>query len=355
MNDYRLRSLHLILFACLILSACNAPIPETPPAATPSEPAPIPANTDVPTGTPEPEPAPTSSPSRVILLVPPENRSPYAQDLQPILAELAGDAGLDFEARTSLGAGDLDPNLRVVVALAPSGGLADLAAAAPQTQFLAIGIAGLEPGANLSAIGGQETEARQQGFLAGYIAAVVTPEWRVGAIGISDTTAGVAARQGFLNGVVYFCGLCRQTYPPFNTYPMYVEAPDGASPAEWQSAADTLKAQAVQTVFLVPGAGDESLVSYLAQAGINLIGNAPPPAAFKGHWIASVRSDFISAFHQVWPDLLAGKGGARLAPALEISDVNSNLLSPGRQRLVEEFITELEAGFIDTGLEDNPP
>jgi hypothetical protein len=286
----------------------------------------------------------------VVLVVSPTADPAQAEVLQSALAELSAAEGLEFEVQPALAPGNLTPELRIVVALAPDPGLASLAAAAPDIQFLGVGIPGLAPAANLSLIGSQGVAPDQQGFLAGYLAAVVTPEWRTAVMSISDTPSGMAARQGFLNGVVFFCGLCRQTYPPFYTYPMYVELPSGASPAEWQAAADVLKDKFIKTVYLAPGAGDETLLTSLAEAGLHLIGSQTPPAAMQSAWIASVGSDYITPLHTIWPDLMKGAGGVDLPAALAVSDINPELLSPGRQRLVEELIQELQSGFIDTGV-----
>jgi hypothetical protein len=275
--------------------------------------------------------------------------------LQASLAEMAEAAGLEFQTRDALAAEELTLAIKVVVALPPDPGLAELAASAPQTRFLAIGISGIAAGDNLTSIDLEGGGADRQGFLAGYIAAITTPEWRVGALAVNDTPAGVAARQGFLNGVVFYCGLCRQTLPPYYTYPMYVELPSSASPEEWQAAADTLINQAVQTVYLGPGAGDASLAAYLAQAGIHLIGDAPPEAGVRQHWIATVNSDYLPAVRQAWTDLVAEKEGLQVLAPLEVSDINQALLSPGRQQRVEEFLADLKAGLIDTGVETSSP
>jgi hypothetical protein len=102
-------------------------------------------------------------------------------------------------------------------------------------------------------------------------------------ISVSDTAEGIAARTGFINGVVYFCGTCRQIYPPFFDsqnqliqYPLFVELPSGAAENEWEAAADSLLSRSVDTIYVAPGAGGESLLSYLAQAGVKLVGGSPP-------------------------------------------------------------------------------
>lgn len=345
----------LIFLLCLtvVLGACNASAKDTPsltPLASPL------TATDSLIPTPEPvvsataTPSPTIAPSWVVLLAAAEAEADAAQveALQTLLDELATAAGLRFERRSALAIADLASDLRIVVALPPDPGLANLASSAPQTQFLGIGIPDLSPATNLSVI--VAPRADERGFLAGYIAAALTPEWRVGVIGVSNTAEGVAARQGFIHGTIFFCGLCKQLYPPFYSYPLYVEMPAPSSEAEWQAAADVLIGKAVKTIYVPSGAGDEALLSYLAAAGINLIGEGAPPESAGEHWIASLQPEFLQSVRQIWPDLLEGKGGGDLPMSLAVSNLNAELFSPGRQRLTMEMIQDLSNGVIDTGV-----
>ena len=116
----------------------------------------------------------------------------------------------------------------------------------------------------------------QQGFIAGVIAAMLSNDWRVGVISLSDTVEGHAARTGFLNGVVYFCGLCRPAHPPFYEYPLVYELPSTATSAEWQEAANYMVDHDVLAVYVFPQAGDESMLSILAAGKINIISSGEP-------------------------------------------------------------------------------
>jgi hypothetical protein len=279
--------------------------------------------------------------------------------VQASLSELASEEGFDFEVRSTMTAADLIPQLRVVAVLSSGNGspsvedLSSLAASAPEIQFLGIG-ASDQPTDNLSLIRTEGTNPDVLGFLAGYLAAVVTPEWRVGALTTSDSPEGLAARQGFLNGVVFFCGLCRQTYPPYFTYPLYAELPASSNPQEWVTASNTLIDQAVQTTFLGPSVWDSTLLEALAEAGIWLIGSQSPPANLRDQWVATVSQDIPGAIEAVWPDLVAGRGGKELSAPIQLTDINPELLSPGRQFLVEELIGELENGYVETGVSSVP-
>jgi hypothetical protein len=340
---------YLLIAVCFLSSAwgCKPGPPVTPavsplPDVTATLPA-IPTDTIQPTA--------TQAPPLALLIAPPGADTADIEAIQSKLSELASQDGLLLEKREQVGAFDLSDNVRVAVILAPDPGVQNLAQAHPDIQFLALGISGLEPAPNLSVIGSEDQRPDQQAFLAGYLAAVITQDWRVGVLAPAGTPAGNAARLGFVNGAIFYCGLCRPAYPPFLQYPVTIEMPAGAGQSEQQAIVDALTASGVQTVYVSPGAGDLNLLDLLSQAGINIIGGAPPPPGLEDNWVATVGVDLIGAVEQVWPKLVAGEGGVRLDVPLVLSDRNESLFSPGRQGLVEKLIADLAAGYIDTGVD----
>jgi hypothetical protein len=336
----------LLLAVSLLLAACEAVIPT--PTSTPT-----PADTATPTASPTPEPTatPTSLPPLAVLLAAPGADPAQISTYQTALSEIVSAAGLRWQVRQRLEAADLGPELRLIVALPPDPGLAALAAAAPQAQFLAVGIPGLAASANLSIVGAQGPRPDQQGFIAGVVAAMLTPDWRVGVISIADTVEGRSARSGFINGVIYFCGLCRQAYPPFYDYPLYVELPATASSAEWQAAANFMIDHLVQTVYISPGINDPAMLDLLVQANVTLLGSGVPSETLRPRWAASLASDPLGQVQSVLPQLLQGQGGQDLPLPLGFAEVNPDLFSPGKQRLAEQMLTDLLAGYIDTGVD----
>jgi hypothetical protein len=358
---YRFRSLLIFIIFAFLLSSCSwrgvspAASPDSDPATLEPEETSAPAPTDDGSQPPTSTTPPQVEKNLVVLLEPTQGIDEVIRqdmtELAAALERLAAGSGLRFEIRSAQAQPDLAGPIRMVVSLPPDPGLLAMAAAAPGIHFLSVGISGIEPTTNLSVITASRTNSAEAGFLAGYIAATTTPDWRMGVLSASDTAAGVAARQGFLNGAIYFCGLCRQTYPPYFNYPLFAEAPAASSPVEWQSTADGLVEKAVRAVYVSPEAGDQTLFAYLAEAGVNLIGEGPPPAAIRDRWIASIRGDYIKALGEAWPDLLAAEGGLSFSASLHLADVNDELFSPGRQRLVEELLNDLLMGLIVTGVD----
>ena len=296
---------------------------------------------------------PTSTAAKpvAILLTPPGSDAEFAAEVQSTLAELASEDGYALQGVSQLASTDIGEDVRIVVVLAPDPGVRALASASPDTQFLSVGIAGIEAADNLSVLGSEGDRPDQQGFLAGYLAATITPEWRVGLISTQDTTDGLAAGRAFQNGVVFFCGLCRQSQPPYYEYPQIQYLPSSTAGTDFQGAVNQIAGTAVGTVYLAPGLNDPALIEGLAAAGINIIGSAKPPQNTVANWVATIGTDLISPLREIWPRLVEGQGGISSTPQLQITDGNPDLFSPGRQRVVDEMLLELQDGYIGTGVD----
>jgi hypothetical protein len=339
----RYTALFFIVFALILLAACDA-APD-PVLVEPTNVAFTSTVTSVPA---TPTSTPTPVPERALLVAGPSGDG----RLEAAMSELASESGLLFEVHNALSAGDLGPEVRVVVIAQAIPGLQELVAAAPGAQFVVIGGANLPPAANLSVIGADGERPDLQGFLAGYLAAVATQDWRVGVLRINDELASRAAVRAFVAGARYFCGLCNPPFPPYG-YPQAVELASGSSPAEWEIAINTVVSTGVdlQTLYLPPGNADQAVLDQIAQTRLFLIGAELPASFPRERWIASVGVDPAPALREMWPTLLAGSGGMVEPLLVGITEINASLLSPGRQALVEALVEDLNAGFIDTGVD----
>ncbi|MFZ2095058.1 MAG: hypothetical protein WAV05_00335 [Anaerolineales bacterium] len=343
-------TIYITLISCLILwlSACGTVIPTSKPTLTP-----FPSPTASITPTPTLTPTPTPQPPMAVLLAAAGADQAQVGLLQTALNDIVTQAGLRWQVRQQLTTTDLVPALRLVVVVLPDPGLADLVAAAPDTQFLALGIQGLPSFPNLTSIGASGGRFDQQGFIAGVIAAMLSDDWRVGVISLSDTVEGRAARTGFLNGVIYFCGLCRPAQPPFYEYPLPFELPSTASGIEWQEAANYMVDHYVQTVYIYPGVTDEAMLSILATAKVNLISSGDPPPSASSSWVVSLTTDPLPLIQSQVEGILYGNlsMGQTLAVPIQFTHLNPLLLTPGKQRMAEQVLSDLQSGFIDTSVD----
>jgi hypothetical protein len=271
---------------------------------------------------------------------------------QTTVYDLAQQAGMRFQVRNALTVSDVstEPGLKVVIALPPDPDLTGLAAAAPQVQFMGVSIPGLTAAANLSLIGTSGKPVDQQAFLGGYIAAMLSPDYRVGILTQEDNPSALTAEAAFINGVHFYCGLCNPAFAPFYGYPLHIEIPADVPEGQYPAYADGLARYMVEVAFVYPEIATPDLLDYLYQKDILIISETLPSEDLRPGWVVSIQPEVISAIQKIFPDLVAGQGGQNLSTPLLLTDINPDLLTEGKQRLVEEVLNDLQAGFIDLGV-----
>jgi hypothetical protein len=223
--------------------------------------------------------------------------------------------------------------------------MAALAAAAPQAQFLAINIPDLTAGANLSVLS-NKNDADNAAFLAGYTAAMLTDDYHVGMLIPKDNPEAQRALQAFTNGMAFYCGLCRPFYFVNYDYPQYIEIPADEKEAAYGAYADYLIIQrSVDTIYVYRDVATPDLLTYIGTTGTMSITDSSPsprPASF----IMSMQPDVIQAIQAAWPNLITGQGGGNVQSPLGLTDIDETLLTPGKQRLVEQVLQGLLDGSI---------
>jgi hypothetical protein len=250
-----------------------------------------------------------------------------------------------FQLRNSLTLADLEPGLKVVVAFPPDPSIVELAAAAPDVQFLTINIPGITPGGNVSILG-NNSQSNIAAFLAGYTAAMLTDDYRIGMLMPKDNNEAIQALNAFTNGRKFYCGLCRPNFFYNWDYPQYLEIGAEQDVNDYDAFADILILQyRVQTIFVHPDIYTQDLVDYIGTTGTSMIGTTSPEQRPAG-WIMTIQPDTIQAIQFAWSSLIAGQGGITVQSPLGLSDVDPRLLSPGKQQDVEETLDKLQKGLI---------
>jgi hypothetical protein len=319
----------------LLVSACAG---TNDPAASP---------TSIPTDTPVVPPTPTSTPTvpLAVLVLPVEMDTESSEIYQKTVYDLSQASGMRFQLRNSLTLADLEPGLKVVVAFPPDPGIVELAAAAPDVQFLTINIPGITPGGNVSILG-NNSQSNIVAFLAGYTAAMLTDDYRIGMLMPKDNNEAIQALNAFTNGRKFYCGLCRPNFFYNWDYPQYLEIGAEQDVNDYDAFADILILQyRVQTIFVHPDIYTQDLVDYIGTTGTSMIGTTSPEQRPAG-WIMTIQPDTIQAIQFAWSSLIAGQGGITVQSPLGLSDVDPGLLSPGKQQDVEETLDKLQKGLI---------
>jgi hypothetical protein len=328
----------LVLFCVvvvMILSACGASN-ESSLTATPA-----------PTDTLVPPPTLTATPvvPLTILVLPATLDAETSNLYQKTVYDLTQAAGMRFQVRNTLTTADLEPGLQIVIALPPDPGITALASAAPNVQFLAINMQGITAGGNVSVLGGN-SQSDVAAFLAGYTAALITDDYRIGMMMPRDNADAIRAFNSFASGMTFYCGTCRPFYYLNWTFPQYIDIPATEEKKNYNAYSDILMSQyKVRTIYLYPDIATLDLETYIGTTGTLMIGTQTPEQLPAG-WVMTIQPDVVKAIQSAWPQLLSGQGGLAVQSPLGLSDIDPSLLSAGKQRLVEQMLQDLQSGFV---------
>jgi hypothetical protein len=312
-----------VIFIILIiaLSGCGNH-PAAAPTATPLPP------------TPEASATATMPPATLALYDPAGSSS---TETAKTLSDFAAANALGFETWTSLPV-NFD-GVKIVVVNGGLDNLAQVAAAAPKTQFLVISQS-LTPSANISVI---SVNPVHLAFMAGYLAAMTAEDWRAGALLSDDANLGLA--DAFVNGGQYLCGRCPSTYGPILFYPQVYPVSGQSDAAAWTAqATELLTDTSANSVFIDRG-GDISDV--LDKFSNTLLYGSDPGSPNLSRYTAILGPDLNSAFQQALPDLLAGNGGKTFAAKVSLLVINNaDIISPAKQALFNQVSQALEDNLI---------
>ncbi len=336
-----------LLTLILLLTACSA-------GGSSSTAAPADGSTSAPPPTaviqPTEGPSPTPLPPLAVLIIPADLNPDLSQTYQTTVYDLAQASGFRFQVLNKLSVDELalEPSLKIVVAFPPDPGIAQLAAAAPNTQFLAVNIPGLKAGGNVSTLGSNSTRIDQQAFIAGYIAATITEDYHTGVLLRKGSPDADVIRKAFRAGQEFFCGLCNPFAGPFEEYPLDMEIPDDAKPNEYSAYADYLIRKKVDTMFLQPEVAIQELEEYLSNIGVLVLGTQTPNKKLNG-WVTTIQPHYLDALKAAWPELVAGNGGREFSAPIAFTDINEEFFTPGKQREAGQVLQDLLNGLISTG------
>jgi hypothetical protein len=320
-----------ILFVLFLLVGCSQLTPPTPTSSV------TPAASPLPLATATPTPIPG-----VLMLV----GQVKDETTKAVVKSQAESAGLTLDERSDLLPEDLKPEVKIVVLLEAPANLNDLLAAAPQTQFVLLTTADAEAAANLSVI---RMRAEDQAFVAGYVATVITDNWRSGGLIASEATS---IQDAFANGGRYFCGDCAPGWPLKVYYPVVGSADAPADGAAWVATAQTLfDTDKVDVFYLSSEASQPDVINFLAgrnqlDHALIVVGAVPPPDALRAQWAATVQLDPQEALKEVLPQVLAGKSAGKVNVPVTLTNVNTQLLSEGRLKQAQLMMADLASGML---------
>jgi hypothetical protein len=132
-------------------------------------------------------------------------------------------------------------------------------------------------------------------------------------------------------------------------YPKFIDLPLGASTAEISFSIDYLVDRFVNTFYIVPGVGTPQIYQTLIGYEKYIIGSGIDyREEYQDYWVVSFEYDLANTLVEFWPRFIESETGLEDRPPLLISDVNSELLSEGKMKLVYKMLEEVQAGYIKT-------
>jgi hypothetical protein len=269
------------------------------------------------------------------------------------LGTLSNQAGLTLEQRSDLQTGDLGSDIKVIVFVSNPANLNELLGSAGNIQFVVISDQDIAASTNLTVI---RLHPEFSLFIAGYIAEMLSTDWRAAGLIPSDIPQSDLLQQTFQNGGRYWCGTCSEDYPPYADFPLVAALPAASDANTWKVAVDQLEVNRIYTMVAWDLMDTPEVLQYISVLSVYteqgpfihpiLLGNQVPQDVFRPSWAVTLIPDIATPLQAAWADLMAGKGGRTFNAGVKMTEVNESLFGIGKQRLADETIQKLVLGLI---------
>ncbi len=346
----------VILILVVFLAACE-------PATTPTSPE-TPSVTDSPTVAPSSSPiSPTETPGTPTVIIISNREGDELSDpeawvgreihsyIYMMIERLTSRYSMDLIADEEVVEENLTSNIKVVVSTSPTDDFPAIAARHPEVQFIAVDHPGFSPSENLSLIGEQEEVNQQQAFMAGYLSALISEDYKVAALIPSEVENSETLTEIFVNGARFFCGDCRPFYPPYNSFPQWETLPIELSSSDFEATIDALMAKEIEVLFVDGRLASKELFTYLNNWDLMFVSDSSLffhewMQLVRNNWAGTIRPDVESALEEIFPLLLEGQGNHDVPVRMVVTSTEEGLISEGRQRVFDEFADDLLNGLI---------
>ncbi len=323
-------TLHILkqkwLAAAILIAASAALFACTEPTSTATAP-PLPD----PTITSLPSPSPTPHPELLLIA---DGEVAWEGDLEVWAAQRGWVLTRADPSGAAAYLAESKPSIAAVVSWQEALG-GDLQLAAEEgVPVVAIDVPGVSPGSKLSTISNARHD--QAGFLAGVMTGLASQTGWVGQVTATGGPDEQAYSIGFAQGLLWGCPKCQLV-----------------SQTASELTLDRFRANSVDVVFPFPGSAADEAADVLADGGLPMVwvGEGGPPAETRvGRVIFEADRLIVPALEDLmqtgegkaWPYSIESRSILR-------ADINSGLLSPGRQRLLDEAYEAIATGDLDIG------
>ena len=335
----------LVWFFCSItliaITACQPEFTETPrPIAETTEPAPAIEEFSTTVA-----PTPTEALSSVILLTSPESDPGSASQIQAALNQMISE-----EEPVSLVQGHLSPEMitpavKIVIGVGPNLNMVDLAKANPDVSFVVVDDPAALPSGNLSVIGDPVIERQHQFFMAGYLSALISEDYKAAALIPLNDEDSNAMIESFMVGAEFYCGVCNPLHPPYNDFPYWQMLSVENLTSGFEPVIDSLVNYGVEVFFIPDVLVSSELLSYVASFGLKVVSDGEPDMA-RNNWVGTVTVNKGEALIELWPQIISKSEGVKVPGGILLTDTDAGQVSEGRSRLFDEMAADLQAGLV---------
>ena len=343
MKNYRYRIFPILIISVILLSglaACNTVtqtetgVPEASLTTSPAESA-----TEAPSDL-----TPTLTEPTVLLLTSSETDPFIHSQIQESLEVLAEGSGLKLEIQEG-SAIEVPTNVLVVVALGDDIDVNNLAINYPEVSFVAVENGSAAPSDNVSVIGDPTIDQQRRAFMAGYLAALISDDYKVAALAPTEVSTTEIVLESFVVGTRFFCGICQTKYPPYQRYPQWETLPADGLADTYQPVLDNFENNGIEVFYVHGDLVSPPILASIAEKGITVIGDQRPEIT-RINYAGTILSDPAPALESIWDDILNGENGTQKAASILLVDRNPDLVSEGRYQLFLEMVDDLQAGLI---------
>lgn len=326
-----------ILIFILILSSCTTSQPEIQPVVSITHD----ISQTLPTVTEEIKtPVVTPQVKNIIFLKKDENLSNEETDIKIQLDQFAQSIEANFVMINDFEESSIS-DAALVVIINPEGNWIDQSAFFNNATFLFISdkqLALPENGYQIKLL------PSEYYFLAGYTAALISSDWRVGGLLADTSFNNTSTAQLFSNGMHFFCGLCFPVYTPLVSFPVTASLNLTANPDSIISAIGELSVNRPEIIFIQSEFLTTEVLTSLKNDGLIIISNQPFGSDENVSPDFSIYQDISSIFTQFLKTF--GENPQKVMPADFLIESNNSLLSAGKLDYLKIVINDLREGFI---------
>jgi len=280
----------------------------------------------------------------VLLVVGDAGSSYLISQIQAVLEDLTEAESMQLLIVENLLPEMITPEVQIIIGLGSNLDLNASAEMHPEIAFLAIDNPTAVVTDNVSIMGDPANARRQKAFLAGYLSALISYDNKIlGLIAEGDPESGLLA-ESFVVGARFYCGICNPIYPPYNPFPQWESVSAATVISDLGPIINHYINIGVDIVYVQGELLSPELLTFLEELAVKVVSDKSPDILIS-NWAGTVTVDTAQALVKIWPDLLAKAPGKQVPQSIVLDDQQMGFVSPGRYRMFENMVAELESGL----------